>query len=197
MMEDEVASFVTWSMAIQGGGGLLCVVSLGGSEVARASRPGCEDRVSEPGPRDPRGPLTAMVLRLAPMARAVCEVKTVSAIVQPLVTASARIARVRAVGMADEKAAGTSPRTPAASPAAKAGRYRIPDQLDDAARVIGEVKKVKHQGLTSQLTDFLADKQTNPGWSFVLYSRAGAGTTLSGPLRGLVDSGEIILRRVL
>jgi Restriction endonuclease fold toxin 7 len=72
------------------------------------------------------------------------------------------------------------------------GRPRIPDELDHSARVIGEVKNVKYQYLSTQLKDDLSYAQEN-GYQFNLY--VNARTRLSRPLQDLVDSGDINLTR--
>jgi RHS repeat-associated protein len=72
------------------------------------------------------------------------------------------------------------------------GRARIPDEFDPAAGIIGEVKNVKYQYLSTQLKDDLSYAQTN-GWQFNLY--VNSSTRLSGPLQDLVDSGDINLIR--
>ncbi|WP_079633126.1 putative toxin [Mycobacteroides abscessus] len=74
--------------------------------------------------------------------------------------------------------------------------YRVPDVLDRGAGIIGEVKNVGKQALTAQLRDYLAFAQTN-GLTFHLFVRQGEGTTLTGPLQALVDSGVIKLHKVI
>ncbi|OHU22406.1 hypothetical protein BKG76_18300 [Mycobacteroides franklinii] len=74
--------------------------------------------------------------------------------------------------------------------------YRVPDVLDRQARMIGEVKNVSKQALTAQLRDYLAYAQAN-GLTFHLFVRQGDGTTLTGPLQALVDSGAITLHKVI
>jgi hypothetical protein len=72
------------------------------------------------------------------------------------------------------------------------GRDRIPDELK--AGIIGEVKNVKYQYLSTQIKDSLSYAQQN-NLQFNLYVRIS--TRLSGPLQRLVDSGEINLIRNL
>ncbi|HTJ66717.1 MAG TPA: putative toxin [Actinospica sp.] len=72
------------------------------------------------------------------------------------------------------------------------GRPRIPDELDPAAGIIGEVKNVKYQYLSTQLKDDLSYAQAN-GFQFNLY--VNSATQLSSPLQSLVDSGQINLIR--
>ncbi|MFF0728722.1 DNRLRE domain-containing protein [Streptomyces sp. NPDC004134] len=74
------------------------------------------------------------------------------------------------------------------------GRTRIPDELDHTAGVIGEVKNVKYQHLSTQIRDDLQYAAAN-GYQFKLYVRGS--TRLSGPLQARVNSGEIDLIRNL
>ncbi|WP_432015299.1 putative toxin [Streptomyces cucumeris] len=74
------------------------------------------------------------------------------------------------------------------------GRGRTPDELDHARGVIGEVKNVKYQHLSTQIKDYLDYAHAN-GYSMNLYVRSN--TRLSGPLQARVDSGEINLIRNL
>lgn len=72
------------------------------------------------------------------------------------------------------------------------GRKRIFDGLNDEA--VSEVKNVQYQAFTQQLKDSLAYAQAN-GRRFDLYVRGGESeTTLSGPLKAAVMSGEVNLR---
>jgi hypothetical protein len=74
------------------------------------------------------------------------------------------------------------------------GGYRIPDILDRAAGMIGEVKNVSELSYTQQLRDYVAYAKAN-GLQFDLYVRTS--TTLSGPLQAAVDAGDINLFKVL
>ena len=69
--------------------------------------------------------------------------------------------------------------------------YRIPDVLDDANRVIGEVKNVADLAYTSQLRDYAAFAAQS-GYRFELTVRST--TVLSGPLQEAVDAGLITLK---
>ena len=69
--------------------------------------------------------------------------------------------------------------------------YRIPDVLNQALGMIGEVKNVASLSYTSQLRDF-AMYASQKGYSFVLWVRAT--TQLSGPLQREVAAGRITLR---
>jgi RHS repeat-associated protein len=74
------------------------------------------------------------------------------------------------------------------------GGYRVPDILDEAAGVIGEVKNVQSLSYTSQLRDYVAYAQSNQ-LQFDLYVRGS--TQLSGPLQQAVDDGLVNLWRSL
>ena len=75
------------------------------------------------------------------------------------------------------------------------GRTRIPDILNRAQRVIGEVKNVNYQAYTQQLRDYVTYAQRN-GYRFELHVRGGRnGTKLSGPLQQAVNQGIIKLVR--
>ncbi|MFD2090306.1 PA14 domain-containing protein [Blastococcus deserti] len=75
------------------------------------------------------------------------------------------------------------------------GRTRIPDILNRAGRVIGEVKNVNYQAYTQQLRDYVAYAQRN-NFRFELHVRGGSNPTkLSGPLQAAVNSGLIRLVR--
>jgi hypothetical protein len=95
------------------------------------------------------------------------------------------------VGQQGEAAAGITKNTEALR---INGRDRIPDELDHAAGVIGEVKNVKYQHLSTQIKDDLQYAAAN-GYQMRLYVRGS--TRLSGPLQAKVDSGEINLIRNL
>jgi hypothetical protein len=71
--------------------------------------------------------------------------------------------------------------------------YRIPDILDTAAKVIGEVKNYSGTlSLTEQIRDDVAFAKAN-GYSMVLY--VNQSTQLTAPLRLLVNDGTITLIR--
>jgi hypothetical protein len=74
------------------------------------------------------------------------------------------------------------------------GGYRVPDILDEAAGVIGEVKNVQSLSYTSQLRDYVSYAQVNQ-LQFDLYVRGS--TQLSGPLQQAIDDGFINLWRSL
>jgi RHS repeat-associated protein len=74
------------------------------------------------------------------------------------------------------------------------GGYRIPDILDEAGGVIGEVKNVQSLSFTSQLRDYVGYAQRN-GFQFDVYVRGS--TRLSGPLQRAIDNGIINMFRAL
>lgn len=67
-------------------------------------------------------------------------------------------------------------------------RIRIPDQWDDMARLIGEVKNVKSQAFTCQLRDYL-QYADDFGYNFNLYTRET--TKFTKPLAELIKTGKI------
>ena len=72
--------------------------------------------------------------------------------------------------------------------------YRVPDILDEAGGVIGEVKNVQSLSYTQQLRDYVWYAEQN-SLQFDLYVRGS--TQPSGPLQTAVDDGLINLIRVL
>lgn len=198
MMEDELASFIKWTIGIQAVSHGLALFTLGGSELIGQSAQVAKIAAAANRVREILVALSAAtIIRLSPIAKVAASAGRISIEIRPLATASARMAKVRAVGVAGEKAAKISKNTERIASVSRPGRYRIPDELDDVAQVIGEVKNVKRQGLTGQLKDFLAYAEARPGYTFVLYVRQGSGTALSGPLQEAVDAGRIVLRRTL
>ena len=71
------------------------------------------------------------------------------------------LAAVRQLGNEGEAAAGILKNTLRIPSASGNASYRIPDVLDHAARLIGDVKNVARLSRTSQLRDYLAYAQTN------------------------------------
>lgn len=66
--------------------------------------------------------------------------------------------------------------------------YRIPDRLDHATKLIGDVKNVNTQGLTSQMKDFISYAREH-GYEFHLWVRGGSNPThITKPLRDIMDS---------
>jgi hypothetical protein len=74
------------------------------------------------------------------------------------------------------------------------GGYRVPEILDEAAGVIGEVKNVQSLSYTSQLRDYVSYAQANQ-LQFDLYVRGS--TQLSGPAQQAIDDGFTNLWRSL
>ncbi|CAN5503231.1 hypothetical protein BH11ARM2_BH11ARM2_39650 [soil metagenome] len=70
--------------------------------------------------------------------------------------------------------------------------YRTPDQLDQANYIIGEVKNVNEQYLSSQLKRYLQFAQNN-NFRMILY--VDIRTKIAKPLQDLIDSGDIKLVR--
>lgn len=109
--------------------------------------------------------------------------------------ASARMALVRAVGLAGEAAAGISARKEAIRDLASGVAMRFPDALDRVSQVLTEVKNVSYQSYTTQLRDYVTWAQQN-AYSVELWVRGGnAPTKLSGPLQALVNAGIVSLRQ--
>ena len=103
--------------------------------------------------------------------------------------AASRMKDVASKGKAGETLAGivkNSTRIPSLTGTAA---YRIPDQLDVGAKILGEVKNYAGTlSYTNQLKDFVMWCQEN-GYQMYLYTNA----KLTGPLQQLVDSGVIQL----
>jgi hypothetical protein len=96
-----------------------------------------------------------------------------------------------AIGRAGEEAAGiTGPKSQIKSPTGTA-KFRVPDQLDDTAQILREVKNVARLSYTKQLRDYALYAQQK-GYTFELITRQT--TQLSGPLRAAIERGEIIWR---
>jgi hypothetical protein len=70
------------------------------------------------------------------------------------------------------------------------GGYRVPDLLDDAAGVIGEVKNVQRLSYTAQIRDYASWAEAR-GYVFRLWVRPT--TQLSGPLQHEILQGAIRL----
>jgi RHS repeat-associated protein len=100
----------------------------------------------------------------------------------------------RTAGMVGETAAGIIKNTERIESLSKTAAYRIPDELNHAAQLIGEVKNTSYQAYTRQLQDFAAYSQKY-GYKFNLYVREG--TKLSAPLQKAVNDGFIVLMRSL
>ena len=100
-------------------------------------------------------------------------------------------ALARQLGQEGENAAGiTAPKVGLMMPS---GIRRFPDNFDESANVLTEVKNVKSLSYTQQLRDYAAYAQQN-GVTFNLYVRPS--TRLSGPLLQAKDAGQIIVNYI-
>ena len=70
------------------------------------------------------------------------------------------------------------------------GRYRIPDVLDRAAKIVGDAKCIKKAFATAQIRDLASWARAN-GYTCKLW--LPSGTPISKPLQRLVDEGLIII----
>ena len=68
--------------------------------------------------------------------------------------------------------------------------YRIPDYLNHAEKVIGDVKNVKYLSYTKQLQDFMLYAEQNK-YTYILMIRQN--TQLSSTIKELVDKGKIVI----
>jgi RHS repeat-associated protein len=102
----------------------------------------------------------------------------------------------RTLGKAGEDAAGIVKNTERIESLTNTSNYRIPDELDRAAKVLGEVKNVARLGRTRQLLDF-ALYARQEGYAFRLFVRAAGGTRFSGPLQELIEEYGIEVIRNL
>ncbi len=96
-----------------------------------------------------------------------------------------------AVGRAGEEAAGITGQKIQIESLTGTADFRVPDQVDRAARVVREVKNVVRLSYTSQLRDYALWAQQE-GYAFELTVRQT--TRLSRPLQEAIERGEIILR---
>jgi hypothetical protein len=96
-------------------------------------------------------------------------------------------ASVCALGKLGEAAAGIDKNT---TPIQINDRTRIPDELDEKAGIIGEVKNVQYQYLSTQIRDDLAYAEEK-GYTFYLY--INQNTQLSRQLWALIKAGKIDL----
>lgn len=103
------------------------------------------------------------------------------------------LALARAVGTAGQAAVSAVQNTARIPSLSGTASYRIPDILDEANGVIGEVKNVQYQSLTSQIQDDISYAK-EMGYTFKLYVRST--TQLSGPLQQAVDDGEVVLEDI-
>ncbi len=99
-------------------------------------------------------------------------------------------ALARRLGEAGESAAAIIKNTERIPSLTGTASYRIPDVLDQAGGVIGEIKNVGSLSYSSQLRDFVAYAQQT-GLRFELTVRPT--TQLTGPLQEMISRGNIFL----
>ena len=105
---------------------------------------------------------------------------------------ASKMAGVRAAGEAGEALAGIVKNTKRI-PSVTGAAYRVPDILDSANKVIGEVKNYNGTlSLTEQIKDDVAFAKAN-GYTMIL--KVSQSTELTQPLRLLVNDGTIKLVR--
>ncbi len=105
-------------------------------------------------------------------------------------------ALARQLGQEGERAADIVKNTERINSLTGTADYRVPDILDHAAGLVGEVKNVATQGFTRQIQDYLYYALQN-NYDFVLVVRQGGGTAFTAPLQALIDSGFINILRML
>src|SRR5205823_15107379 len=99
------------------------------------------------------------------------------------------IALAVALGRQGERAANIVKNTERIASATKTAAYRVPDTLNHATQVIGEVKNVARLAFTSQIQDFVAFA-AQYGYSFELTIRRS--TALAPEIQRLIADGAII-----
>jgi RHS repeat-associated protein len=106
---------------------------------------------------------------------------------------ASKMAGVRAAGETGEALAGIVKNTERIPSLSGTAAYRVPDILDNSAKVIGEVKNYNGTvSLTAQIKDDIAFAQQN-GYTMVL--KVSQSTQLSQPLQQLVTQGTVKLVR--
>ena len=103
------------------------------------------------------------------------------------------MAAARKAGKIGENLAGIVKNTTRIDSITGTATFRVPDELSSA--FLREIKNVKYQPLTNQIKDYLLFCKRE-GLQFILETRTGKIEDLSGPLRKLVESGDIILRKI-
>ncbi len=98
------------------------------------------------------------------------------------------------LGRAGENAANIIKNTERIASITGTATYRIPDILEPAANLIGEVKNVARLSFTSQIQDSLY-YALEKGYTFVLVVRQS--TTFTAPLQALIDAGFVTVQRSL
>ena len=123
-------------------------------------------------------------LNLAKFPRIAALITKLAPLKKPLAPQKSGTQTARELGAAGELSAGIIKNTERISSATGAAPYRIPDVLDNAAGIIGEVKNVRYLSLTNQMRDFIAHAEAK-GYTFQLFIRPS--TTLSRPLQARLD----------
>ncbi len=182
---DELKSFIAWTIAIQAASHGLAIITVGLSELIGQSAQLAKIAAAGLKVRNILAALAiAARLRLAPVAKVATSTARISIYSTKLSAVATKMAKVRALGAVGEKTAKIVKNTKRIPSATAKGGYRIPDELDDVARVLGEVKNVKSISLTKQLKEFIDyARSQNPPYAFVLYVRKNGGTHVTGPLR--------------
>ena len=100
------------------------------------------------------------------------------------------MSRVRWLGKIGEKMAKWPKNTTRIKSLTGSAKYRIPDYLNKANKVIGDVKNVKKLSYTKQLKDFMlyAEKY---GYTYIIKVRHT--TQFSSTIKKLIDAGKIII----
>jgi len=196
-MEHELKSFIAWTVGLQIVSHGLAIFTLGGSELIGQSAQVAKIIAAANKVREILVALAAAtVLRLGTVTKVIEVGAKAATSIRGLTAASLKMARVRAAGVAGEKAAGIVKNTQRIPAASGKAAFRIPDELDDVNRILGEVKNVKTLGKTSQLEDFAIWARSN-GYQMVIYVRQGGGTHLTQGLLDLVKQYGIKINRVL
>ncbi|MNV59244.1 tRNA nuclease WapA precursor [compost metagenome] len=104
-------------------------------------------------------------------------------------TAVQKMDKVREIGRQGEKIANIVDKKDRIVSLTQTAKYRIPDALDMAGKILTEVKNVKYQGLTNQIKDFVLYSEQK-GLTMNLITRTN--TIISGPLQKYIDDGKII-----
>lgn len=206
-IEDELASFIEWTIGIEVGGAILGALTFGGGEVAAQAAEGAEianaaskvRRVLQALLELARGVATTITAILTRITEALGEIgrflkggKQIAEIEEASTAdAMAAVRTMGAQGERDAQIVKNTTRIPA--PSGKAA-YRIPDELTSTQ--LGEVKNVAKQGWSSQMRDFYdyASGQVPP-LNMVIYVRQN--TQIVGKLAQLVADGDITIIRKL
>ena len=100
------------------------------------------------------------------------------------------MSKVRWLGKIGEKMAKWPKNTTRIKSFTGSAKYRIPDYLNKANKVIGDVKNVKKLSYTKQLQDFMlyAEKY---GYTYIIKVRQS--TQFSSTIKNLIDAGKIII----